>query len=710
MSVTKDQAAALYAAVFNRAPDQNGLNFWTAQDNFVAMSEGFVTHPVFTEQYGELSNEEFVKAIYENVLQGQGDAEGIEFWVNALDNGVSRGEFLAEFIDAALAYDGDDADALLRKAALENKVAVGLYFTEKMGAASNLAADVDPSSADVVNDPAYKAAAEAIANVTADPATVEAAKAEIDKNVPLDNSAIAQAAEVYQEKLDAKADAEKARVEAAKAADKALELGKADEDGDVKVAVVETAVKEAVDEAEKVVRKDGKIDEALKVTEETIAAARESLTADLKAAQADVAALKKQNAAAVNLQEKLTAYDKTVEEINDTVIVYNAESSKFGGLNGLQAEWANLESVNDAKEFTVSVTLTGEDLPENKEVLLKVEKGQLKLEGEKETVAAFNKLKGVDAYKEQVLALYGNIAKQEAAQKAVDTAALAALRDNGFQVFNAEGKSIAWSLVTIEDGAIKLKENAPEGAIVSKKFGADQEDILNKNVYNAVEFSNDGTDGAIGLVETDGALPDTLVEAVNASTDFVEAASDAEDALADFNKAVDTYNAALEQQKLLTDAAAAVTTAEKAIETAEKAFEDLGVQLVKAVGNTYNGDVYNEDDAEQLADLFVYDAKDKAVTVNNFDGKDLFYFGDKAKALVVLDGEFNVAKGNLGGDNSVLEIFAIQDEDDTVLYVEKAAFAGSSSTEADSNGDLVKITLTGVQADELVLDNGFLHF
>ena len=46
MSVTQNQAAALYAAVFNRAPDQAGLNYWVEQDNFTVMAESFVAHPV----------------------------------------------------------------------------------------------------------------------------------------------------------------------------------------------------------------------------------------------------------------------------------------------------------------------------------------------------------------------------------------------------------------------------------------------------------------------------------------------------------------------------------------------------------------------------------------------------------------------------------------------------------------------------------------
>lgn len=182
MSVTKQQVAALYAAVFNRAPDQAGLEFWTTEaESFASMAEGFVGHPVFEKTYGELSNEDFVKAIYENVLQGAGDDAGVQFWVDALNAGQSRADFLASFLDAALNYDGDDADALTRKAALDNQVEAALYYTETMGEKSNLDPETDVASLDVENDAAYQAGQAAIADVTADPATVVASKAATDK-------------------------------------------------------------------------------------------------------------------------------------------------------------------------------------------------------------------------------------------------------------------------------------------------------------------------------------------------------------------------------------------------------------------------------------------------------------------------------------------------------------------------------------------------
>lgn len=180
MSVTKQLAAGLYAAVFNRAPDQSGLNFWVGQNSFESMAEGFVSHPVFTAQYGAKNNDEFIQSIYQNLLQGEGDAEGVQFWVELLNTGKSRAEILASFIEASLNYEGDDAAALQRKAALDNKIEVALHYTETLGELSNLSPDIDPFSLDVLKDPAYQAGHQVIATVTADKASVQAALEQIE--------------------------------------------------------------------------------------------------------------------------------------------------------------------------------------------------------------------------------------------------------------------------------------------------------------------------------------------------------------------------------------------------------------------------------------------------------------------------------------------------------------------------------------------------
>lgn len=176
MSLTKQQATALYVAVYNRAPDAAGLTYWTTSFNgtYAEAAAGFVGHSQFQNEYGGLSNEETIEKFYTNMLGSAGDAEGIAFWTAQLDDGATEAEVLASFLDATLSYAGNDAAALTRQATLENKVEVGIFFAETLGDASN------PTSADLNNDPAYLRSIEAIAGVTADDATVAAAQEQIN--------------------------------------------------------------------------------------------------------------------------------------------------------------------------------------------------------------------------------------------------------------------------------------------------------------------------------------------------------------------------------------------------------------------------------------------------------------------------------------------------------------------------------------------------
>lgn len=198
MAVTVQQeVAALYSAIFNRAPDQAGLEFWVnaieGGDSLVQAAEGFTQHPVFAETYAGMSDSQFVQQLYVNILGGAGDANGIAFWTEKLASGVSKGQVVAEFVQGALSIDLDallasgelsqaeyDA-AVVRQDSLTNKANVGLHFVEKFGAATNLSADTDTTTKEgLESDPVYLASQAAIANVTADAASVTAAKAAID--------------------------------------------------------------------------------------------------------------------------------------------------------------------------------------------------------------------------------------------------------------------------------------------------------------------------------------------------------------------------------------------------------------------------------------------------------------------------------------------------------------------------------------------------
>lgn len=189
--------AGFYAAIFNRAPDSSGLVYWEDQFNASAsiytLAAGFTAHPVFTTTYGSMANLQFVQSIYQSVLGAAGDDEGIAYWTAKLDGGAGRSTMLADFVHDALTVDVSQFTNLTtterdiaqaRQDTLTNKVNVGLNFAATFGDAANLNPSTDTTTqTDLESDTAYLASQVAIANVTADPASVTTA-----------NSAIAAAA------------------------------------------------------------------------------------------------------------------------------------------------------------------------------------------------------------------------------------------------------------------------------------------------------------------------------------------------------------------------------------------------------------------------------------------------------------------------------------------------------------------------------------
>ncbi|TFW28262.1 DUF4214 domain-containing protein [Massilia horti] len=98
------QAYRLYRAAFDRAPDLDGLGFWMqALDNGVTLyhvAESFLTSQEYLDKYGaDLSDENFLTQLYHHVLHREPDGEGFQWWLDALHN-VTRAEVLASFSES----------------------------------------------------------------------------------------------------------------------------------------------------------------------------------------------------------------------------------------------------------------------------------------------------------------------------------------------------------------------------------------------------------------------------------------------------------------------------------------------------------------------------------------------------------------------------------------------------------------------------------
>lgn len=178
--LNQDQITALYVAVYGRAPDTDGMNYWLQAESYADAAAGFVEHAVFTQEYGNDTNREMVEKFYTNIFGSAGDKEGIDFWAAQLDQGVAVNQILAGFLDASLSADlSDNPEGLMRQNTLKNKINVANYYHEQLGDTFSLG-DIDPNSADIVEAPDFKQSHDLIENITADLASVTAAKDKID--------------------------------------------------------------------------------------------------------------------------------------------------------------------------------------------------------------------------------------------------------------------------------------------------------------------------------------------------------------------------------------------------------------------------------------------------------------------------------------------------------------------------------------------------
>jgi uncharacterized protein DUF4214 len=100
------QVTRLYDSVFDRAPDDAGLTFWTsalrAGTGLNDLADLFVASPEFTDRYGEnLGEDEFVALLYQNVLDREADPDGQAFWTTALQSGnADRADVVLAFSES----------------------------------------------------------------------------------------------------------------------------------------------------------------------------------------------------------------------------------------------------------------------------------------------------------------------------------------------------------------------------------------------------------------------------------------------------------------------------------------------------------------------------------------------------------------------------------------------------------------------------------
>ena len=102
-----DPAVRLYRAFLGRAPDVSGLEFWIGRRRagtwtLVRMADHFAASSEFLRKYGTLSDEQFVRRIYVDVLGRAADPSGVAYWTGRLSTKArSRGSVMVGFSESS---------------------------------------------------------------------------------------------------------------------------------------------------------------------------------------------------------------------------------------------------------------------------------------------------------------------------------------------------------------------------------------------------------------------------------------------------------------------------------------------------------------------------------------------------------------------------------------------------------------------------------
>ena len=99
------QAYRLYKAAFDRAPDLKGLGYWINElDNhapITSVAGNFILSDEFQRLYGvNVSNNDFIRLLYENVLDRSPDQNGYDYWLGDMAKGLTKEQVLVSFSES----------------------------------------------------------------------------------------------------------------------------------------------------------------------------------------------------------------------------------------------------------------------------------------------------------------------------------------------------------------------------------------------------------------------------------------------------------------------------------------------------------------------------------------------------------------------------------------------------------------------------------
>lgn len=143
-----DLAQSLYIAYYGRAADQGGLEFWAdkiQEDGLEPVLADFGNSAEFQDRFADLSNEELVDNLYQQLFDRSADIEGLQFYVGVLESGDKNlAEIAYEILQGAQEPDSTTLASKLEAANAYTAEAGDDYVLEDGIAAVEGAAQADP--------------------------------------------------------------------------------------------------------------------------------------------------------------------------------------------------------------------------------------------------------------------------------------------------------------------------------------------------------------------------------------------------------------------------------------------------------------------------------------------------------------------------------------------------------------------------------------
>ncbi len=179
MALTQTEVSKLYVAIFNRASEGAGNEYWqTNQPDMVSTADTMLTTDDAIEYFGDTldDNQAFIELIYKNTLNKtyEDDPEGIDYWVSELESGKSKGEVVTSIVTVVESYENsEDVKAKEAYDQFMNRVEVSNYTADNFEG-ENLPEIMPDYKVELGFGEGNNL------DVTSDPASVESAKAEID--------------------------------------------------------------------------------------------------------------------------------------------------------------------------------------------------------------------------------------------------------------------------------------------------------------------------------------------------------------------------------------------------------------------------------------------------------------------------------------------------------------------------------------------------